>query len=132
MTNNNSQGVSRGCWAILFILIMIVGVSIVDFCESCDNNKTNESSVSTKTHHSSEKQIIETYKENRLDNGTQPYPNESFIYGEESEIELITSGTSNSDVVVILQQNGLIVRNEYVRAGSSIIFSIQSVYEILL
>ena len=65
----------------------------------------------------------ELYSGNSLSTGTVPYIC-SGLYGDESAITVTTSGTSGSDVVVMLKMAGRLVRNAYIQAGDSYTFNL--------
>ena len=57
------------------------------------------------------------YSDNRLSTGEIPYDNQKRIRGDDSRIEVTTHRNSVIDVVVILKQNGKIVKNVYIQGG---------------
>ena len=80
-------------------------------------NAYNSSSTATAT------EADNPYLENKLQTGSIPY-NNGPCYGEGSTISVITSANSECDVVVIVKENGQIVRNAYIEAGDSYEFSV--------
>lgn len=119
---------------------LVLSLAICLLCASCNYKKNTESSyysnslddsyvnnaLSTGSNPYEEDSDIESdpYISNHLSTGSVVYSNESFHSGKRSEISVITSGSSNCDVVVILKSGGVIVRNAYIEAGDSYSFSI--------
>lgn len=69
------------------------------------------------------KETDDPYLENNLQTGAIPYNNNT-CEGNESEISVSTSASSECDVVVIVKRNNHIVRNVYIEAGDSYVFSV--------
>ena len=63
------------------------------------------------------------YINNHLSTGDIPYPCTG-ISGRQSQIEVKTGGGSESDVVVIIKRDDIIVRNAYIVSGDSYTFNL--------
>ena len=63
------------------------------------------------------------YINNQLSTGDTPYPCTG-ISGRQSQIEVKTGGGSESDVVVIIKRDDIIVRNAYIVSGDSYTFNL--------
>ncbi len=101
------------------ILSILVALTTIFFCSCVGRTKSNsgneadgygESSLSTEED--------SPYLDNRLQTGAVPYDNYD-CEGQESTISVATSANSDCDVVVIVKQDGYIVRNVYIEAGDS-------------
>lgn len=119
---------------------LVLSLAICLLCASCNSKKNTENSyysnssddsyvnntLSTGSNPYEEDSDIENdpYISNHLSTGSLVYSNESFHSGKGSEISVITSSSTNCDVVVILKSGGVIVRNAYIEAGDSYSFSI--------
>jgi hypothetical protein len=123
-----SEGRRKTGCIFLVIMFLIAFICIVQKNDSEENKKNeipSKSSVYSSTVPSQPSSrvvertdpTIEMYKNNRLQNGSQPYSNEMSLSGNGSEIVVKTSGSSSTDLVVFLKRNGYLVRNQYVTPG---------------
>ena len=119
---------------------LVLSLAICLLCASCNSQKNNENSyysnssddsyvnntLSTGSNPYEEDSDIENdpYISNYLSTGALAYSDESSHSGNDSKISIITSSSSDCDVVVILKSGGVIVRNAYIEAGDSYSFSI--------
>lgn len=107
------------CLVFVFAIFMLL--------ESCDggsrtykNSPTLEEGLSNE---SSTTQEESPYINNQLSTGDTPYPCTG-ISGRQSQIEVKTGGGSESDVVVIIKRDNIIVRNAYIVSGDSYTFNL--------
>ena len=117
-----------GC--IFFIVMALIAFICNVIKDDSDDNKKNEVTQQSSSYtpvvppQPSSRVVektdptIDAYKNNQLQNGSQPYANEMSLSGNGSEIIVKTSSVSSSDLVVLLKKNGYLVRNQYVRPGS--------------
>lgn len=107
------------CLVFVFAIFMLL--------ESCDggsrtykNSPTLEEGLSNE---SSTTQEENPYINNQLSTGDTPYPCTG-ISGRQSQIEVKTGGGSESDVIVIIKRDNIIVRNAYIVSGDSYTFNL--------
>ena len=107
------------CLVFVFAIFMLL--------ESCDggsrtykNSPTLEEGLSNE---SSTTQEESPYINNQLSTGDTPYPCTG-ISGRQSQIEVKTGGGSESDVIVIIKRDNIIVRNAYIVSGDSYTFNL--------
>ena len=107
------------CLVFVFAIFMLL--------ESCDggsrtykNSPTLEEGLSNE---SSTTQEESPYINNQLSTGDTPYPCTG-ISGRQSQIEVKTGGGSESDVIVIIKRDDIIVRNVYIVSGDSYTFNL--------
>ena len=102
----------------LFVAVLLIG------CDSRKNpnQRTYESSYDSNS--SATDPSDDPYYDNSLRTGVSPYSNDRSCSGDDSQIRVSTSSSSNCDVVVIIKKGGEIVRNAYLKAGSSHTFDL--------
>ena len=86
-------------------------------------NKRSQRFEETLRNERSATQEESPYINNRLSTGDIPYPCTG-ISGRQSQIEVKTGGGSESDVVVIIKRDDIIVRNAYIVSGDSYTFNL--------
>jgi hypothetical protein len=106
---------------VLYILIL------VSLLSSCETKEQKQARLQREEQQRIEKEMYDKYINNSLNTGATPY---SELYNENSycnhhdcsQIKVTTP--SNSDVLVTLKQNDVVVQHAYIRANSSFIFEI--------
>ena len=86
-------------------------------------NKRSQRFEETLRNERSATQEESPYINNHLSTGDIPYPCTG-ISGRQSQIEVKTGGGSESDVVVIIKRDDIIVRNAYIVSGDSYTFNL--------
>lgn len=127
---------SGGCGSLIIIVIVIFALIKCNDSDSKDARQDGTQKIevekdSGRDHKTTKNTVTvvppsdpdyDRYINNRLSDGSRPYTNEKDLRGDDSRISVKTS--SGNDVVVILKQNGYMVKNSYVRAGHSVSFDI--------
>lgn len=107
------------CLVFVFAIFMLL--------ESCGGesrpNKRSQRFEETLRNERSATQEESPYINNHLSTGDTPYPCTG-ISGRQSQIEVKTGGGSESDVVVIIKRDDIIVRNAYIVSGDSYTFNL--------
>ena len=107
------------------IIIALCFLAAITSCRDYKRNpeqRTYESSYNSSS--SATEPSDDPYYDNSLRTGASPYSNERRCSGDDSQIIVSTSSSSNCDVVVIIKNRGDIVRNTYLRAGASYSFDL--------
>lgn len=114
----------RGCFVFSSLLVVFLMLG----CNSRrdPNLRTYESSYGSNSTATATKTPIEEspYYHNSLSTGISPYLSNATSFDDESQISVMTSSSSNCDVVVIVKRGGEIARNAYIKAGGSYTFNI--------
>lgn len=107
------------CLVFVFAIFMLL--------ESCGGesrpNKRSQRFEETLRNERSAPHEESPYINNHLSTGDIPYPCTG-ISGRQSQIEVKTGGGSESDVVVIIKRDDIIVRNAYIVSGDSYTFNL--------
>lgn len=126
MAKNDSNS---GCGCL--IAIIVVCVFAFNKCDSRTGDSVNDrgDSIDTETPYNASDlyrtstsgvsvREYDEFKNNHLSTGAHPYSNEISINGSSSRINVRTS-SGGGDVIAILKKSGYMVKNTYIRAGSS-------------
>lgn len=109
---------SRNLFSVLAFLMLLGS------CGGASSpNKRSQRFEETLMNESSTTQEESPYINNHLSTGDIPYPCTG-ISGRQSQIEVKTGGGSESDVVVIIKRDDIIVRNVYIVSGGSYTFNL--------
>ncbi len=125
---------------LLFLSILTTSLLTLNSCDSCstsgsqsnsngdhrtselsDFSNRNEELSNNSSSSESDTEEDDIYHDNSLSTGTVPYSC-SGLYGDESVITVRTSSLSDQDVVVLVKNAGILVRNAYITAGDSYSF----------
>lgn len=109
---------SRNLFSVLAFLMLLGSCGGVS-----SPNKRSQRFEETLMNESSTTQEESPYINNHLSTGDIPYPCTG-ISGRQSQIEVKTGGGSESDVVVIIKRDDIIVRNVYIVSGDSYTFNL--------
>lgn len=109
---------------LYFIFFAFASFMLLESCSGGSSpNKRSQRFEETLRNERSATQEESPYINNHLSTGDTPYPCTG-ISGRQSQIEVKTGGGSESDVVVIIKRDDIIVRNAYIVSGDSYTFNL--------